>query len=224
MTFQSECRAWLRARPACPRKNGGRADLGRTECSWDVSARRCSVWPGFCLSASMFDEPLHPKLVHVPLGLAVVLPLILLVLLVTIRRDLLAARCWWLGVGLAALLAASAGLAVRTGDADSDRVEAVVPESFVDEHEEAGERMLVSAIVAAAIAAAGGLVRDRSARVATQAAAVLSTLVTLVLGIRAGGLGGALVYKHGAAAVYAPGPATSGPVKSTPRPKNVDED
>lgn len=221
MTFQDE----LAHHGVIQRKIGGcrehrlqRMQLGR------IAQCPCGPWRDFCLFASMFDAPLHPKLVHVPLGLAVVLPLVLLVLLVAIRKDLLPARSWWLGAFLAAIVAGGAGLAVRSGDAEAERVEAVVAESFVDEHEESGEQMLVSAIVTAVLSAAGGLVRRRNALLAAHAAAVMGAIVTLALGIRAGGLGGALVYKHGAAGVYAPGPATAGPVKGAPTPKNHDDE
>lgn len=150
----------------------------------------------------MFDPPLHPKLVHLPLGIAVLLPLLLLALSIAIRKDWLPPRAYWLGA-LVALVGASSGwFALRAGEADEEVVEQVVAKSLIEAHEEAGEQFAIAATVGAALTVVAAALRLPRLSSAAQAAALLASIATLALGVRAGQLGGELVYRHGAAAAH----------------------
>jgi uncharacterized membrane protein len=148
----------------------------------------------------MLPDPLHPAVIQFPIVLAALLPLFAVGSLVAIRRGTGARRGWALTLALAAVLAASAWFAVETGEAEEDRVEEVVGEAALHEHEEAAERFLVlagSLLLVAAVGLAGGTVGTAARYVAT-----LGTLVVLYAGVDVGDAGGELVYRHGAASAY----------------------
>lgn len=152
----------------------------------------------------------HPKVVHIPMALGVLMPLIAGGLLLSWWRNWLPRRAWFLAVGLQAILLGSGVLALRSGEAEEDRVERVVSERLIEQHEEAAEvfvwasgGVLVAMLLAAALGA-------RRAGLPTAAAATLGTLLVLGLGYRTGQAGGSLVYQHGAARAYADTPGTGG--------------
>lgn len=150
----------------------------------------------------MFDSPLHPKIVHLPLGLALVMPLLLLGLVIAIRSKWLAPRSWWMAVGLAALATVGSFAATQSGEREEKPVKAIVGRDLVHEHEEVGEKFAWAMALTLGLSVAGGLVRREGWRTGVQGATVVASVVTLGLGIRAGELGGELVYKHGAADAF----------------------
>jgi uncharacterized membrane protein len=146
-------------------------------------------------------DPLHPAVVHLPVALAALIPLGALAALLAIWRGFLPTRAWWAVVLLQALLVGSAWLAVETGEREEERVEEVVAESRIEAHEEAAERFL--ALAGAGLLVIGaGLLPHRTGQVA-RAAGALAAVGVLAAGIQVGHSGGELVYRHGAARVYA---------------------
>lgn len=153
--------------------------------------------------------PLHPKLVHLPIALAILIPVIGAAVLLAWWRGRWPRSTWWGVVALQAALLGS-GLAARaSGETDEERVEKVVAEAAIEEHEEAADVFLIGAAVALAAAIAGGVVRAAGPARAIAGAAVAATLVVGWLGYRVGAAGGALVYQHGAASAFAT-PAAGG--------------
>ena len=146
--------------------------------------------------------PLHPKLVHLPLGLSVILPLIALVLLVAWWRGWVKPSCWRLVIGLQLVLVASAFFAMETGEEEEELVEEVVAERYIEPHEEAAELFFWATVVVLGLAFAGAVLPGQRARQLVALATVAGTFAVLALGIRTGQAGGELVYRHGAAAVY----------------------
>jgi hypothetical protein len=117
---------------------------------------------------------------------------------------------------MSAALAASAFVALRTGEAEEDRVEAVVSEAVLHEHEEAAERFLVLSGVLLLVATAG-LVRGdvgRAARFIT----LVGSLGVAGAGVQVGAAGGDLVYRHNAASAYA------NPTAAAPEPDREIDD
>ena len=144
--------------------------------------------------------PLHPSVVHVPLGLAVVMPLLLGAMLWAIASGRLPGKAWLIVMVLQGVLLGAAAVALWTGGQDEDRVEARVGEAAVESHERAAQGFTVAA-GATFIVVAGALLlrsRRRPFLVAGLASTALS-IGMLVLGIQAGRQGGALV--HGGAAL-----------------------
>ncbi len=148
------------------------------------------------------DLPLHPKIVHLPIALAVLMPVMSAGLLAAWWGELLPRRTWLIAVLLQGLLLAGGVAAMRTGQTEEDRVERVVAERLIESHETAAERFVwaAGAVLLLAIAAAT-VPNDAYARRAA-IATTLGTLLVLFLGHRTGEAGGRLVYQHGAANAY----------------------
>lgn len=159
----------------------------------------------------MTDLPLHPKIVHIPMALAVLMPLISGGLLLAWWRQWLPSRAWFLAVGLQAVLVLSSFMSMRSGEAEEDPVEKVVPKAAIHEHEEAAEAFTWTAFGLFALMLAAGATASRRPGLPLAAAAVAGTLGVAGLGYRTGQAGGELVYQHGAAQAYVSGAgATAG--------------
>jgi hypothetical protein len=155
----------------------------------------------------MPNVPLHPALVHLPLGLAIASPFVAWGLALALWKGLLPRRAWGVAVGLQILLLAGGVAALLAGEQDSHVVERVVAEKLVDAHEERAEAFLWAAGVVLAASAAVLFVPAAAAAPAAAVAAA-GTLLVAGLGLWTGKAGGELVYVHGAAAAHgAPAPA-----------------
>ena len=144
----------------------------------------------------------HPKIVHVPMALGILMPLIAGGIAVAWWRKWLPPRAWILTIALQAVLVASGVAAMQSGEVDEDRVERVVPERFVEEHEEVAEVFVWASAACFALMLSALVTAGRAPGLPLAAAAAAGTLLVLGLGYRTGEAGGALVYEHGAAAAY----------------------
>lgn len=170
----------------------------------------------------MSPDPLHPAVVHFPIVLVVLLPLVALGALWAIRRGAPARWAWAVPVAVAAALTVSAWVAVETGEAEEERVERVVSEAALHEHEEAAERFLVLSGVLVLLTATGlaGGTLGRAGRLLS----TVGALGLIAAGVQVGAAGGELVYRHGAADAYvrtASGPGAAAPGAVAP---HVDDD
>lgn len=164
----------------------------------------------------MLPNPLHPAIVHFPVVLVFLLPIFALGALWAIRRGARPGRAWALPLTVGAALTLSAWVAIQTGQAQEERVESVVAEGAIHEHEEAAEMFLVLSGVVLLVTAAGlfGGVTGRSARIV----ATVGALALIAAGWRVGDSGGKLVYEHGAASAYVQASPQAGDVSiRTPR-------
>lgn len=150
----------------------------------------------------MGNLPTHPALVHLPLGIAFVMPLVLIAVLYWLARDRPTGGMWLVAVLLQALLLGSAVAALRTGEAEEERVERVVPESALEVHEERGEVFTWLAGANLGALALLPIFRRRGPKGAVAAAALALSVAVAVQGVRVGHAGGVLVYEHGAANAY----------------------
>ncbi|MCC6466669.1 MAG: hypothetical protein IT463_15110 [Planctomycetes bacterium] len=164
----------------------------------------------------MFDLPLHPALVHIPVGLAVIMPLLAGGLAVAILRGWLPARAWVVAVGLQAVLLVGAFGSLASGEADEDRAERTVGEAALEAHETAA-KIFTGAAAATLLAGIGALALSRkpAAAGALRAGFVAGTLAVVALGGWVGHLGGKMVYGNPGIA------ATSGAGGTAPQ---VDDD
>jgi hypothetical protein len=94
----------------------------------------------------------------------------------------------------------SAWLAIRTGEAEEDRVETFVAENVLHEHEELAERFLALSGVLLLVATAG--VMRGTVGTSARVLATIGSFGLVVAGIQVGAAGGELVYRHGAASAY----------------------
>lgn len=168
--------------------------------------------------------PLHPAAVHVPLGLAFVLPLVTAAIALAVWRRRLPRAAFAVVVGLQAVLVSSGVVAMQLGERDEDRVERVVAERLVEVHEDRAEAFLWAAGLVLAAAAAALVLPGAAAGVAS-ALTVAGTVAVLALAIRTGEAGGALVYRDGAAAAWtAPAGSSRGPAALVPAARRGRDD
>jgi uncharacterized membrane protein len=148
----------------------------------------------------MLPNPLHPAVVHFPVVLAFLLPLVVGGALWAIRRGANARRAWLVPLSVAVALSLSAWAAVQTGGAQGERVERVVSEQAIESHEEMAEAFLAVSAGLTVVALVGLLagIPGRTARVLTG----IGSLAVVGLVARVGHSGGQLVYKYGAASAY----------------------
>lgn len=162
--------------------------------------------------AFMQDGLLHPALVHVPIGLALVTPFVALMVLVAWRRGSWPASSWAVVVMLQAVMFGFSVAATRTGEAEEERVERIVPEKALEEHEEAGERFMWVAGVEFALGAVAWGLRASPVSVPVAIASTLVAVGGAAFAFRTGALGGELVYRHGAAEAWRSPEVSSTPV------------
>lgn len=155
--------------------------------------------------------PLHPALVHLPLGIAFLLPLLGLGLLVAIIRGWLPRSAWAVLVLTSVVALGSAFAAAKTGERDEERVEKIVGQAAFERHEDAAHAFILAlGLITALSAGSFFLKKDAAFRVA-MAVLSLAYFGVMAMGMSAGRHGGELVYKLGAAG---PGPApTVAPVE-----------
>jgi hypothetical protein len=148
----------------------------------------------------MLPDPLHPAIVHLPIALAVIIPFFAIVSIWLIGRGFLPARTWVLVILLQALLVGSGWAALESGENEEERVERVVEEHAIEEHEESAERFLLLAGIGLLLT--GGGLRSDKLGAAGRVVATVATFAVLAAGIAVGHSGGELVYEHGAANAY----------------------
>ena len=144
----------------------------------------------------------HPKIVHLPMALAVLMPLVAGGVAFAWWRGWFDRRVWVIVLLLQAALAGSGFVAMNTGEAEEDRVEEIVPEQHIESHEEAAEFFVWASAIVLALMVLPLVLPEGRLRAAAAVGAVLGTLLVFGLGFRAGEAGGRLVYEHGAAQAY----------------------
>lgn len=156
--------------------------------------------------------PLHPIIVHVPLGLTIVAPLLAFAVWLLIEKGTLTAPAWWLVAAMHLTIAGGAFAAVQSGEADEHRVEKVVGEAALEHHEDLAKPFAAATAVVALLAlVAGVLLVGRGLTTPARALMVLTAVGALGLlggAVAVGHSGGELVYQRGAAAAWIQ-PATS---------------
>jgi uncharacterized membrane protein len=172
----------------------------------------------------MIPDPLHPAIVHFPIVLSVLAPLLAAAAFWAIHSGRLSRRNWLGIVILQVVLVGTVWIATETGEHEEERVERVVAERHIEEHEEAAERFLALAALVLPLAAAGML----SGRVGAINRALTIALSLAALGAAGstGHSGGELVYRHGAAMAYSqPGTGETGsPLAYSAHNDDHDED
>ena len=164
----------------------------------------------------MNELPLHPMVVHLPLGLALVVPLVAFgVLAYSFKREWLAPM-WGIVVLLQLVMVGGAFFAMRTGEDQEQVVARIVPHEALEHHEEAAELFSYAGLAVLVLGAAALLPMNQKKRQGLGAATVVGSVAVAAMGLEAGEHGGELVYEYGASRAYA-NPAYAAPVISAPR-------
>jgi uncharacterized membrane protein len=149
----------------------------------------------------MLPDPLHPAIVHFPVALAIIFPLMAALALIFIKRGSSAINTWIPIAVLAVMVFAGTLVAKNTGGAEEDKVEEVVSRGAIHDHEENAELFAILAGITLAISL-GGFLPNKWGNMARYLTVVASLAVVFVA-YQTGKSGGELVYEHGAGSAYA---------------------
>jgi uncharacterized membrane protein len=150
----------------------------------------------------MSFTPLHPALVHIPLGLAFLLPLLSLGFGWALWTGRCRPRAWLTIVLLQALLLGAGWLAMNAGEREEDRVEALVPKAAIEAHEEHADQFMWLTGMTLGLGVLVLVARRPLPARALTVATVLGTFLVAGAAVRVGHSGGQLVYVHNAGAAY----------------------
>jgi len=146
--------------------------------------------------------PLHPAIVHLPLGLAFLMPALALGFAWALWKRRVRPRAWVSIIALQAVLLGAGLAAMNTGEREEDRVESVVPKAVLHQHEELAEQFVWATGATLLVATLVLVVRKPDITAALAAVTVLGTLLVAASALRVGHAGGRLVYEHNAGAAY----------------------
>jgi uncharacterized membrane protein len=146
--------------------------------------------------------PLHPMIVHFPLALSAVMPILMIVFLWLMKKNLMAPKCWLIIIGLQLFTTVSAYIALESGEEVEDKVEKVVDKKLIHTHEEKAEIFTGVSVLALVLSIVAYVVKKE-----LQTGIILGligiSMTGAILGFNTGKAGGELVYEHGAAGVFA---------------------
>ncbi len=152
----------------------------------------------------MSELPLHPALVHLPLGVAMLLPVLAGALTFALWKERLPRSAWLLVLLSSALGLAGAFAARATGEREEDRVEDWVSRRDIHQHEEAADAFVVALALVTVSSAAVFLLKKPKPFKVGLLVVTLGFWAVLALALNVGHLGGELVYRHNAGALHAP--------------------
>lgn len=144
--------------------------------------------------------PLHPAVVHLPIGLALVVPVVAVSLaIMALLRHRVDRTPWAIIVVLQVLVVTGGLVAMRTGEGEEERVAGRVPEVAIERHEERAEVFVWIAAGSMAAGAATVALAGTPVGVAAALTAALASAGAAGAAVWVGHAGGELVYRHGAA-------------------------
>ncbi len=144
--------------------------------------------------------PIHPALVHLPLTLAVVTPVLAVGLTVVLWRDRLPRRAWLGMVILQGVLLASGLIAMDFGEGEEERLKSKISPALLERHDDLADEFLW--VTGFTLGAAGlVLVVRRPGTVRAMAVTtVIGSVIAAGAAVRAGHSGAELVYIYNAGA------------------------
>lgn len=150
------------------------------------------------------DLPWHPVVIHLPLALAVLTPILIILVLLGIVKCKWPRSTWAIIVLICALGAGSGFMATQTGEDVEDQVETVVAKDLIHEHEDAGEWFSYGLWILLFLAVIPFIPRKNQEALWPYLPALIMAFIVLAMGMRTGHSGGSLVYKHNAASALQP--------------------
>lgn len=148
------------------------------------------------------ELPFHPIIVHFPIALSFILPVLILVFAYMIKVNKMSNQAWLIIIGLQIATTVTGYVALETGETEEHQVEKVVDKKIIHQHEEAAEIFVGSTVVALVLSVAAFFLR-KELQFFVHLGIALVSLVSSYLAFNTGHSGGGLVYEHGAASAYA---------------------
>ncbi len=149
----------------------------------------------------MFNIPLHPAVVHIPIGIAVIMPFLLIGLWAAIHMQWVSSKLWGVLILFQLALFGSGLFALETGEHDEEIIETMVQEQVIEDHEESAE-LFVIVSGALVLLLTAGLWPHKKYGPVIKGTAAIAVVINLALAALAGHSGGELVYKYGAASAH----------------------
>ena len=162
------------------------------------------------------DAPFHATFIHVPIGLALILPLVAGAVAYAYWRGEVRERGWALAVALQGLLVLSVLASIHSGAGDAGRVADIVPARFVAAHRLSGQLFLYGAAATLLVMASALVLRQPALRKAMVVLSLAGTAAVSGLAVRSGRIGAELVYAYGGAQAFQAPPAISTSAPSAP--------
>ena len=147
------------------------------------------------------QAPLHPLIVHFPIALTFILPILILFFAYMIKNKKMSHLAWLVIIGLQVATTASGYIALETGENEEHVVERVLDKKYIQAHEESAEIFVGFTVLALVLSIGTYFLRNELQFVAHLVICVV-TLISAYCVYNAGSLGGELVYRHGAAEAY----------------------
>ena len=149
----------------------------------------------------MLETPLHSALVHVPLGLTVLAPIILTGLFLYRKAEM--AKKTWIFIILTQFIGAeSAILAKEYAEQDEHIVESAISEQIIEEDEERAETFTSALIATLAISILAFFIKKENYSFYFFSLTLFFQILVVGLGHQVGSSGGELVYKYGATKTF----------------------
>lgn len=145
--------------------------------------------------------PFHPLVVHFPIALTFLLPVLMVVFTLMIKSYKMPPKSWLIILGLQFILVGSGYLSLKTGENEEDLVERVVSKTLIHEHEETAEVFVGVTVIALVLSVAAFFIK-KEIQVPIKLGVAFISLIACFMAYKTGKLGGELVYKHGAASAY----------------------
>lgn len=162
--------------------------------------------------------PFHPVIVHFPIALTFILPVLMLVFAFMIKSNKMSHQTWLIIIGLQIATTVTGYISLESGEDQEHLVSKVVDKKIIHEHEEAAEIFVGSTVIALVVSVAAFFLRNEI-QFFVHLFITLISLVSCYLAYNAGGSGGELVYRHGAASAYVKGSSSSEDNSLLPTPE-----
>jgi uncharacterized membrane protein len=154
--------------------------------------------------------PFHPVMVHLPIALSFILPILILVFAFMIKSQKMSHQAWLVIIGLQITATVTGYIALDSGEKEEHAVAKVMDKKHIHQHEESAEIFVGSTVLALVISIAAFFLR-KPIQFYLQLGTALIALISCYLVYQTGSSGGELVYRYGAANAY--GPEITAPIQ-----------
>ena len=145
--------------------------------------------------------PFHPVMVHFPIALAFILPILILVFAFMIKSQKMTHQAWLVIIGLQVMTTVTGYVALDSGEKEEHQVATVLDKKHIHHHEESAEIFVGSTVLALVISIAAFFLR-KEIQFYVHLSVCIVTIISCFLVYKTGSSGGELVYRYGAANAY----------------------